>query len=127
MPRRKKPDTEGTPHGPKELSEKDLFTEGLVLNEPSTLPTDGEAEWIRLQGATPLEFLAGIYKCPFQETRDRINAAKAILDYVHRKLPQRVEVEGTMRDTRKITADNLARLSDQELEAFTALLGKLGE
>lgn len=104
---------------------KAAIVEGMELHEPSTLEDGGEAAWLRLQGATPLEFLAMVYKNPWNSMNERISAAKSILEFVHRRLPHKIEVEGTVRDTRKITPEALAKLSDEELSAFTTLLEKL--
>jgi hypothetical protein len=108
-----------------DLGSGDIFTEGLLLQEPSGLNIDAEAAWVRLQGATPLEFLVMVYKNPWTDMKDRVNAAKSILDFVHRKLPQKIEVDGNMVETRKLSAENLGKLSDAELELFTKLLGKM--
>ncbi|CAB4142992.1 hypothetical protein UFOVP435_43 [uncultured Caudovirales phage] len=47
-----------------------------------------QVAWIRRSGATPVEFLARAYRNPVLEMRDRVAAAKALLDYTHRKLAQ---------------------------------------
>jgi len=103
-----------------------LFAEGVLYNEPSSLPEDGgEAAWIRSQGWTPLEMLVATYKNPFQKMSDRISAAKAVLDFCHRKLPSKIEVTADVKQSSTITADKLSRLTDKELETFTKLLAKL--
>jgi hypothetical protein len=109
-----------------ERQERELFTEGVVLHEPSKVQDGAEAAWVRLQGATPLEFLAMVYKNPFNSMNDRLSAAKAVLEYCHKKLPQKVEIDGKMQNTQKVTADSLSKLSDEELDLFTKLLSKLG-
>jgi hypothetical protein len=47
-----------------------------------------QVAWVRRSGPTPVEFLARAYRNPVIEMRDRIAAAKALLDYTHRKLAQ---------------------------------------
>lgn len=104
------------------------FTEGLAANSPSEI-TDKETEelWVKSRGWTPLEFLTHTYRNPWHELKDRISAARAVLDYVHRKLPQRIEVEGSVMETRKLDASSLGKLSDEELEVFTKLLEKMND
>jgi hypothetical protein len=121
--RRKKPEF---PLG--ELTTDDeLFAEGLVANSPSALVGEVTEElWVKSQGWTPLEFLTHTYRNPWQEMQHRISAAKAVLDYVHRKLPSRLEVEGSLTETKKLDANSLSKLSNEELAVFTKLLEKLG-
>ena len=113
-----------------ELSEKkdlEKLAEGVLCHSPSEI-TDAEAEdlWVKSRGWTPLEFLTHTFRNPWTDMRDRISAARSVLEYVHRKLPQRIEVGGEMTQTKKITAEGLGKLSDAELEIFTKLLEKLG-
>lgn len=105
---------------------QDLLTEGIVANSPSEL-TDGELEalWVKSRGWTPLEFLCHTYRNPWQKTSDRISAAKAVMEYIHQKLPQKVELGGEVVQTKKLKAENLGKLSDKELEVFTKLLQKM--
>jgi len=49
-------------------------------------------EWVQATGATPVETLTRIYRSPTERTADRINAAKAVMELVHRKLPNVTEV-----------------------------------
>ena len=49
-------------------------------------------QWVQATGATPVETLTRIYRSPSERTADRINAAKAVMDLVHRKLPSVTEV-----------------------------------
>lgn len=119
------------PEPPKDFEDRlseELFTEGLAANSPSEL-LDGTAEdlWVKSRGWTPLEYLTHTYRNPWQETKDRIAAAKAVLDFVHKKLPQKIEVEGNVVETKKLKAENLSKLTDKELEVFTKLLEKMGD
>lgn len=101
----------------------DTFAEGVMLYEPSQLPDGDEITWVKAQGWTPLEMLVHAYKNPWNPIQHRVSAAKAVLDYIHKKLPQKIEVQGQV--DRRITTDKLSRLSDSELEVFTKLLAKL--
>lgn len=107
-----------------DLLSEELFTEGLAANSPSEL-LDGTAEelWVKSRGWTPLEYLTHTYRNPWQETKDRIAAAKAVLEYCHRKVSQSVDVNVTHK---KLSVDGLSKLSDSELEVFTKLLEKIG-
>lgn len=104
---------------------EELLAEGLEANSPSELLSTPEELWVKSQGWTPLEYLTHTFRNPWQETRDRISAAKAVLEYVHRKLPQRVEIEGNVVETKKLSTEGLSKLSDKELELFTKLIEKM--
>lgn len=132
--RRKKQVDEEAEHEDEDLSlidallEKqfaDTFAESLMLHEPSQLPDEGTEliTWVKAQGWTPLEMLTHTYKNAWLPVQHRIAAAKAVLDYVHKKLPTQLKVEGSV--DRRITADQLSRLTDEELSIFTKLLEKL--
>ena len=61
------------------------------------LPPVGEdiaavIDWVQATGATPVETLTQIYRSKSERTADRINAAKAVMDLVHRKMPSVSEV-----------------------------------
>jgi hypothetical protein len=50
-------------------------------------------DWVQRTGETPIEFLAKTYRSSTAKTADRITAARALLDYVHRKMPQTIDVK----------------------------------
>ena len=61
------------------------------------LPPVGEdiaavIDWVQATGATPVETLTQIYRSKSERTADRINAAKAVMDLVHRRMPSVSEV-----------------------------------
>lgn len=92
----------------------------------STL-TDEELEfWIRSSGWTPVEFLTEVYRNGYQRMEHRISAAKAVLEYAHKKMPTKVSVSGDL-GTKNVTLDAaaLAKLNDKELEVLTKILEKL--
>jgi len=93
----------------------------------STMTDEEVAFWIKSSGWTPVEFLTTVYRNGFQKMSDRISAAKAVLEYAHKKLPAKLEVSGDL-GTKSITLDAVAlsKLSDKELEVMTKLLEKLG-
>jgi hypothetical protein len=108
----------------------------MVCGDKSALPLSSEAlsaeaGWMHSTGWTPIEFLTHTYRNPWQKMSDRISAARAALDYAHRKLPQSVALEGPNGSALfpqrvVLEPDALTRLSDAELDALMALLAKLG-
>lgn len=64
----------------------------VLLNSQPLVELDYEALvqeqllWIRSSGPTPVEFLARVYRNPLNKMNDRVSAARALLDYTHRKL-----------------------------------------
>lgn len=93
----------------------------------NSLMTDDEvAFWIKASGWTPIEFLTTVYRNGYQRMEHRISAAKAVLEYAHKKLPAKLEVSGDL-GTKSITLDAVAlsKLTDKELEVMTKMLEKL--
>lgn len=120
------------------VAESDVSEQDVAVLLPSVqqseIPEDDptalsvEQQWIRARGWTPLEFLVYAYRSPFIKVADRINAAKAVLDYAHKRIPTAytvgsdgkpvllpVPVRGGM---------DLSNLSEPELDALAALLQK---
>tara|TARA_R110000868_G_scaffold114309_8_gene306334 strand:+ start:832 stop:1371 length:540 start_codon:yes stop_codon:yes gene_type:complete len=50
-------------------------------------------EWIQRTGETPIEYLTKTYRSSSAKTQDRITAARALMDYVHRKMPHTIDVK----------------------------------
>ena len=50
-------------------------------------------DWVQRTGETPVEFLAKTYRSTSAKTGDRIAAARSLLDFVHRKMPQTIDVK----------------------------------
>jgi len=85
--------------GPTLQKERKMLNAALNLND---LPDQADGldttqaatvRWLQVTGETPLEFLAGTYRDDNNRIGDRIQAARALLDYVHRKVPAQVEVK----------------------------------
>ena len=55
-------------------------------------------DWIQRTGSTPLEFLARTYRDQSVDIKQRIIAAKTVMDYVHRKMPSQIEAEAIVAD-----------------------------
>ena len=110
------------------LDEELLLSAGMV-GGPSELPAladdlDPEAAWVRAKGWTPLEFLVHCYRNPWVRHSDRITAAKAVLEYVHRPKTKRLEVSGPGGGPAAVVdASALSALGDDELERLWRLLG----
>ena len=52
-------------------------------------------DWVQRTGETPIEYLVKTYRSSSAKTLDRISAARAVLDFVHRKMPTTVETKDT--------------------------------
>lgn len=91
-----------------------------------------EQFWTIQQGWTPLEFLVNTYRNPYVRTTDRIAAARATLEYIHRNIPRAGLLgmdprnpipPGVLTPTGAVL--NVKRLSDKELEMLERLLAKM--
>lgn len=94
---------------------------------PSALTAEEVDTWVKSSGWTPVEFLTHVYRNPWMKMDQRINAAKSVLEYAHRKLPSKLEVEGKGGiSVRNIDAAALAKLNGKDLAALEKLLEKMG-
>ena len=92
---------------------------------PSAITEEDIATWVKSSGWTPIEFLTHTYRNGFQKMEHRISAAKAILEYAHRKLPSKLEVD--MKSKSLVLDSNaLSALSDKELAMLEKILEKAG-
>jgi hypothetical protein len=118
--------------------ERKLLSSALGLGKASdgSLPSQAEGlddvqaatvRWLQSQGQTPLEFLVETYKDEDAKMNDRIAAARTLMDYVHRKLPSKQEIETKEITAPKLDAKVLRGLSDKELALLEQLLSKLGD
>jgi len=83
--------------------------------------------WLQSSGATPLEFLAATYRDDNAKVGDRIAAARTLMEYVHKRVPQKQEIETKEITEPRLSRDALKGLSDKDLETLEALLSKLGK
>lgn len=74
----------------------------------------------------PLDVLRNISLNPWAAPRERISAAKTLLEYTMMKVPNKVEVQSTGGSV-KVDPRLLAKLSDEELNQLMTLLEKAGE
>lgn len=95
--------------------------EGLETTQAATV------RWLQASGEMPLEFLARTYRSDEFKIGDRIQAAKTLMDFTHRKIPQKSEIETKDVSTPKLDAKVLKGLTDAELNTLEKLLNKLGK
>lgn len=113
-----------------------MLSEALGLGKAGTLPEQyvgleddvqaATVRWLQSQGQTPLEFLAATYKDDEVKMGDRIQAAKTLMDYVHRKIPQKQEKGDGAPVAPKVDMSMLKGLNEKELETLEKLLNKIG-
>lgn len=94
--------------------------EGLDDTQAATV------RWLQASGEMPLEFLARTYRSENAKMSDRITAARTLMDYVHRKVPVKQELETKDITEPKLAAKATKGLSDKELNQLEALLKKMG-
>lgn len=122
------PHPSASPKAGKKSTIDDLLAQLEVdASGPSELGNDDTDLWVKNSGMTPVEFLTRTYRNGFQPMQHRISAAKAVLDYAHRKLPQKLELEATGNvSVQQLDAAALSKLSPEELEALEKILLKAG-
>ncbi len=106
-------------------SEQDIPPFAVDASGASDLGTQDIATWTAASGWTPIEFLTHTYRNGWQRMEHRISAAKAVLEYNHRKLPDQVEID---LKSKSLVLDSaaLSSLSDKELAMLEKILEKAG-
>lgn len=106
---------------PRMQKERKMLSQALGLQQGGKgLPSQAEGlddtqaatvRWLQSSGETPLEYLASVYRSDEEGVRvgDKIAAARALLDYVHRKVPAQVEIRGPSNEE---VAENAAIIRD---------------
>lgn len=123
-PRRPKPSAPPpVADGEDEAFRKIIEEMRLDASGPSAITDEDVATWVKASGWTPAEFLAHTYRNPFQKMEHRISAAKAVLEYSHRKLPSKVEVDMKAKSL-VLDSKALSALTDKELALLEKLLEK---
>lgn len=116
--------------------ERKMLASALGLSGSDSLPDqsvdlqDTQAatiKWIQQTGETPLEFLAATYRNDGVKVGERIAAARALLDYVHRKVPVKQEIETEDKTAPKLSLAALKGLNAKELALLESLLEKLSK
>lgn len=117
--------------------ERRLLNKAMGIDVESTdLPSQADGldttqaatvRWIQSQGQTPLEFLVEAYKNNDCKMSDRLNAAKALLEFVHRKLPTKQEIETEDKTAPKLSLAALKGLNAKDLALLESLLEKLSD
>lgn len=72
----------------------------------------------------PLDTLRRISVNPWAQTKDRIAAAKALLEYTARKIPSTIEISGNDGKPLQIDAGAMKNLSNDDLDTLVKLLEK---
>jgi hypothetical protein len=109
-----------------EDSEQELPPFAVDASGASELGAQDIATWTAASGWTPIEFLTHTYRNGWQRMEHRIAAAKAVLEYNHRKLPDKVEVDMQSKSL-TLDATALSALSTKELALLEKLLEKAGK
>lgn len=65
----------------------------IVMPPPVGEDIKGVVDWVQRTGDTPIEFLAKTYRSSSAKMTDRITAAKSLMDYIYRKMPQTIDVK----------------------------------
>lgn len=94
---------------------------GEAPARPSSLLDESPAEWALRTGVSPVEMLIYTMRNRFVPIQERIQAGKAVLPYIHKKLDQDININ------KSISQKQLSELSDEELETFLALMSKLSQ
>lgn len=93
-------------NAPRMQKERKMLSQALGLKQGGNgLPSQAEGldttqaatvRWLESSGETPLEYLTSVYRDDTPDVRvsDKIAAARALLDYVHRKVPATIEIKG---------------------------------
>lgn len=123
-------------NGPQLQSERKLLNQAMGIDvSAGDLPsqadgldptTSATVRWLQASGEMPLEFLARTYRSDDAKMSDRLTAARTLMDYVHRKIPQKQEIEQAILKP-KLDPALFKGLSDKELETLEKLLSKLTE
>lgn len=104
-------------------------TSGDLPSQAEGLDTVASAtvRWLQESGEMPLEFLARTYRSEDTKMSDRLTAARTLMDYVHRKIPQKQDIETKDVSAPKIDMSALKGLSAKELGVLESLLDKLSK
>ena len=104
------------------------FEENMLPSQAEGLDDTQAAtvRWLQKSGEMPLEFLARTYRSENARMSDRITAARTLMDYVHRKVPVKQEVENKDITEPKLDAKMLKGLTEKELNLLESILKKMG-
>lgn len=124
-------------HAPRIQEERRMLSQALGLKQGgSGFPNQAEGledtqaaavNWLQSTGEMPLEFLANTYRDEEAKMSDRITAARTLMDYVHRKLPQKQEIETKEVNEPKLAPALLSKLTMEELEVLEKLLSRMAK
>ena len=83
-----------------------------------------EEEWVTSSGQTPLEFLSDVFRDPMNDIKERISAAKYVLDYAHKKVASESSINGSLTLKNSIDPQTLMKLSDADIDSLISILKK---
>ena len=83
-----------------------------------------QAQYVSELPQHPMDILRRLMVNPFCSPNERINAAKTLMSYSMRAIPNNLEVTGKDGGAIKIDSSSLSNLSDTELETLQTLLAK---
>lgn len=114
--------------------ERKMLNEAMGLNiDLSKLPSQSDGldyavsatiRWLQESGEMPLEFLARTYRSEDAKMSDRLTAARTLMDYAHRRVPVKQELE-TKNLVPKLDPSMLKGLSAKELDVLEKILAKI--
>ena len=84
-----------------------------------------EEDWVVQSGVTPIEFLTNVFRDDDQDMKNRIVAAKTVMEYTHKKIPTEIGVSGSIKSV--LDPQTLSKLEDSEIETLLALFKKASE
>jgi len=101
-----------------------LRTQGKHVDPLSDLGLKMQAQYIAEVGQHPLDILRDVASNIFAKPGERVQAAKALLEYSLRKVPAQMEVTGKDGAPLAVHPTQLKNLNDKELDTLRALLVK---
>ncbi len=102
----------------------DYFTLSELKRLQKSNSRSPEEEWVSETGETPLEFLTSVFRDPLNDMRDRLTAARSVMEYAHKKLASEINVSGGVGVKGSLDAKSLTKLSDEEVDTLLKILAK---
>lgn len=99
---------------------------GKLIDPLSREGLELQAAYLKYLGDNqhPIDVLRRISVNPWAQTKDRISAAKALMEYTVRKIPATIELTGNDGKPLQIDASAMKNLSNADLDLLVSLLEK---